>query len=174
MSKILIVLYLAAIVSANLLVAQFGPSISILNAFLFIGLDITTRDYLHEAWQGKSLWLKMLALIGSGSLLSYLLNYNAGPIALASFVAFAGAGLADTLVYWLLGERSRLVKVNGSNLVSSAVDSLIFPLLAFGWPLLWWIVLGQFAAKVLGGFIWSIILQKDIQWKNLVENKLNR
>lgn len=156
----MIILYLLAIIIANLSVAQFGPSVTILNAFLFIGLDLTTRDYLHDRWQGKGLWLKMLALIGAGSLLSYALNANAGPIALASFVAFAGAGVADTLMYWALGEKARLVKINGSNVVSAAVDSLIFPILAFGFPILWWIVLGQFAAKVAGGFIWSLVLSR--------------
>jgi hypothetical protein len=51
----LIIGYLAAIMAANLLVVQFGPSIAIVSAFLFIGLDLTTRDYLHEAWRGR--WL---------------------------------------------------------------------------------------------------------------------
>lgn len=156
----LIALYLIAIVIANLSVTQFGPSVTILNAFLFIGLDLTTRDYLHDRWQGRGLWLKMLALIAAGSLLSYALNVNAGPIALASFVAFAGAGAADTLMYWLLGDRAKLVKINGSNVVSAAVDSLIFPILAFGFPILWWVVFGQFAAKVAGGFIWSLVLSR--------------
>ena len=40
-------LYLVAIIAANLLVAKFGPAISIVNAFLFIGLDLTARDKLH-------------------------------------------------------------------------------------------------------------------------------
>lgn len=154
----LIVMYLVAIIAANLLVAHFGPSVAIVNAFLFIGLDLSTRDRLHEAWTGRSLWLKMLALIGTGSILSYALNVNAGPIALASFIAFAAAGLADTLIYWALGDRAKLVKVNGSNIISAAVDSLIFPALAFGFPLLWWIVLGQFVAKVAGGWVWSLVL----------------
>lgn len=154
----LIALYLIAIVIANLTVAYFGPPAAIANAFLLISLDLTTRDSLHDRWQGKGLWLKMLALIGAGSLLSFALNANAGPIALASFVSFAGAGLADTLMYWVLGDKAKLVKVNGSNVVSAAVDSLIFPALAFGLPLLWWIVLGQFAAKVTGGFVWSVVL----------------
>lgn len=153
-------LYLIAIIIANLTVAYYGPSVAIINAFLFIGLDLTTRDHLHEAWRGRYLWLKMLALIGAGSLLSYALNINAGPIALASFVAFAAAGGADTLMYWALGDRAKLVKVNGSNIVSAAVDSLIFPILAFGFPILWWVVLGQFAAKVGGGFIWSLVLSR--------------
>lgn len=156
---ILITIYLGAIVAANLLVVQFGPSISILNAFLFIGLDLTTRDALHERWT-SNLWLKMFALIAAGSLLSWFLNRNAGPIALASFVAFAGAGIADTLVYQVLGDKSRLVKMNGSNIVSAGVDSLIFPTLAFGFPLLWGIVAGQFAAKILGGGIWAYVITR--------------
>lgn len=156
---ILIIGYLAAIIVANLLVAQFGPTVAVVNAFLFIGLDLTTRDFLHEAWQGKRLLAKMLVLIATGSILSYALNRNAGPIALASFVAFAGAGLADTLVYWQLGDKGRLLKINGSNIVSAGVDSIIFPALAFGFPLLWGIMLGQFVAKAAGGFIWSIIIR---------------
>jgi uncharacterized PurR-regulated membrane protein YhhQ (DUF165 family) len=48
--------------------------------------------------------------------------------------------------------------VNGSNVVGAAADSLIFPALAFGWPLLWSVVLGLFVAKVAGGFLWSLIL----------------
>lgn len=155
---IYIALYLIAIIGANLSTAYFGPSASVLNAFLFIGLDLTGRDKLHEAWQGRHLWLKMLALITAGSLLSYLLNRNAGPIAIASFAAFIGAGLADTAVYTLLGHHSRFLKINGSNTVAAAVDSLLFPILAFGFPPMWGIILGQFLAKTLGGFLWSLIL----------------
>lgn len=155
---IYILSYLTAIVAANLLVAQFGPSVAVVNAFLFIGLDLTARDALHDAWHGRNLVPKMALLIGAGSVLSYVLNRNAGPIALASFVAFAGAGIADSLVYTLLGDRARLVKMNGSNLVSAAVDSVLFPALAFGFPLLWVVMLGQFAAKVLGGGLWSLVL----------------
>lgn len=157
---ILIVLYLSAIVAANLLVAHFGASIVILNAFLFIGLDLTSRDSLHEKWEHKHLWLKMLALIATGSILSAALNWQATPIAIASFVAFACAGISDTIVYSLLGDKSRMVKMNGSNLISAAVDSVVFPALAFGFPLLWSIMLGQFVAKTVGGFVWSLILSR--------------
>ena len=156
----LIALYLIAIVAANLIVVQFGPQVSILTSFLFIGLDLTSRDGLHEKWHGKHLWWKMLLLIGTGSVLSYILNRNAGPIALASFIAFAGAGLADTVIYSILGNKTRFVKINGSNVVSSTVDSFLFPLIAFGLPMLWPIVFGQLIAKVAGGFVWSFILVK--------------
>jgi hypothetical protein len=157
---ILITLYLSAIVLANLSVAQFGAEVSILNAFLFIGLDLTTRDKLHERWHGENLWRNMFILITTGSILSALFNINAVPIALASFIAFAGAGIVDTIIYQLLGDHTQLIKINGSNVVSAAVDSFLFPAIAFGLPLLVPIMLGQWLAKVGGGFIWSLIIQK--------------
>jgi queuosine precursor transporter len=157
-------LYLGAIVAANLIITFLGPSASIITAFVFIGLDLTVRDYLHEAWQGKGLVWKMGLLIAFGSTISWILNKDAGPIALASFVAFAAAGVADAVVYQLLKDKTRFLKVNGSNVVSSGVDSLIFPTLAFG-GLMPVIVLGQFAAKVFGGAIWFWII-------NLFKNKL--
>lgn len=164
-----IIMYLVAIIIANLDIVWFqnwaGTStqarlvITSANAFLFIGLDLTARDALHDAWHGRGLLPKMAALIAAGSALSWLLNRDAGRIAVASFAAFALAASADTLVYALLGERARLLKVNGSNVVSAAVDSVVFPTLAFS-ALLPWVTLGQFAAKVGGGFVWSLLLMR--------------
>jgi hypothetical protein len=153
-----VILYLVAIVLANLSVAQFGPSVAIINAFLFIGLDLTARDQLHEAWRGNRLLPKMAALIAAGSILSWVLNRDAGPIALASFTAFAAAAAVDALVYHQLGRYPRWLRINGSNVPSAAVDSLVFPTLAFG-SFLWQIVLGQFLAKTLGGFAWSLLFR---------------
>ena len=152
-----VIMYLGAIVAANLTVYYFGPAWSIVNAFLFIGLDLTARDRLHDVWRGKRLWPRMFALIAIGSLLSWFLNRNAGQIALASFVAFASAGVIDAIVYHFLGGYPRWLRINGSNVPSAAVDSIVFPTIAFGGflPL---ITLGQFAAKVAGGAVWSIIL----------------
>lgn len=153
-----IIMYLIAIVLANLTVAAFGPNMVIVNAFLFIGLDLTARDRLHDAWRGNHLVPKMAALIAAGSFLSWLLNRNAGQIALASFVAFAAAATVDAIVYHLLGKYPRWLRINGSNIPSALVDSLVFPTLAFG-AFLPMIVLGQFIAKVLGGFIWSLVFR---------------
>lgn len=168
-----VVAYLGAIVAANLLVAAFGPSVVVVNAFLFIGLDLTCRDKLHDAWAGRDLWVKMGALIGAGGLISYWLNAAAGQIALASCVAFALASLADAIVYalmsgyekvkvdpgiWVSRHRfSWLERANASNLAGAAIDSLVFPTLAFG-SILPAIVLGQFVSKVAGGFVWSLVL----------------
>ncbi len=159
LSFVLIAAYLSAIVLANLLVAWLGPSITIVNAFLFIGLDLTCRDSLHDAWGGNGLWWKMLLLLAAGSAISYLLNQQAGQIAVASMVAFGAAGAADGVVYHLLRKRSWWQRANGSNLVGAAVDSLVFPTIAFG-VLLWPIVIGQFAAKVAGGLLWSAFLNR--------------
>ncbi|MBP7997820.1 MAG: VUT family protein [Chloroflexi bacterium] len=153
-----VILYLVAIMLANLSVAAFGPTVVIINAFLFIGLDLTARDHLHDAWRGNKLLPKMIALIASGSILTWVLNRDAGQIALASFVAFAAAASIDTVVYHLLGKYPRWLRINGSNVPSSLVDSLVFPTLAFG-AFLWPIVLGQFIAKVFGGFVWSLIFR---------------
>jgi hypothetical protein len=52
-----------------------------------------------------------------------------------------------------------LIRANGSNVAGSAVDSIVFPTLAFG-AFMPEIVLGQFVAKFVGGFLWSLVLQR--------------
>ena len=153
----LVVGYLLAIVAANLLVSHFGPGVTVINAFVFVGLDLSTRDGLHEQWQGRFLWARMLGLIAAGGLLALLLG-GSGRVALASSLAFIAASLADTVAYLALGRYGRLARMNGSNLVAAIIDSLCFPLLAFGWPVSGPLVLGQLLAKVGGGAIWALLL----------------
>lgn len=155
--------YLAAIVLANLSVATFGPSVTIINAFWLIGLDLTLRDRLHERWQDDGLRWKMAGLIAIGGAISWLLNRDAGQIALASTVAFTVSAALDATVFQLLTGRPRMVRVNGSNVAGAIADSILFPTLAFG-SLLPAIVIGQLAAKVAGGFLWSLILAVP-QWR---------
>lgn len=149
------VIYILSLVAANLTVVYFGPWFSIINSFLLIGLDLTLRDKIHELWEGK--WLPMGCLIATASIISYLLNPASGIIALASFVAFAVSMLVDTIVYQYLIKKSWVVKSNGSNIASSAIDSILFPTIAFG-GLMPEIVLMQFLAKVFGGAIWVYII----------------
>lgn len=161
----LVALYLVAIVAANLLVAAFGPGVSIVNAFLLIGLDLSTRDALHERWQHRHLLPKMAALVAAGSLISWFLNRDAGRIALASAVAFGGAAIVDGVVYWVARRSSRITRMNASNSVSAAVDSVLFPTIAFG-GFLPWVTLGQYVAKVGGGAIWAWLLGRYMNWNN--------
>jgi hypothetical protein len=156
---ILVSLYLAAIVAANLSLAYFGPVSAPINAFLFIGLDLTTRDALHDRWQGRRLPAYMTALVVAGSLLSWMLNRDAGRIALASALSFGIAFTADALVYQRARRRPWLQRVNASNLTAAALDSLVFPLIAFG-GLNWRLTGALFVAKVAGGFLWSLLLAR--------------
>jgi len=154
-------IYVAAIVAANLSIAAFGPWIAPLNAFLFIGLDLSLRDRLHDRWLANLLWPRMLGLILLAGGVSYLLNPAAGRVALASVTAFVVASIADALVYHGLRDRPYVVRSNGSNVVGAAVDSLLFPTLAFG-GLMPGIVLLQFAAKVFGGALWTAALGRKV------------
>jgi len=159
---IFIGLYLAAAIAANFSVMFFGPISTPFNAFLLVALDLVTRDALHERWR-EHLWRNMFLLIASGSVITYLINADAVRIAIASTVAFLATGIADTLMYHALRRFPRLKRVVGSNAVSALVDSIVFPVIAFGGPI-WWVTLGQWAAKVLGGYVWAVILTRTI-WK---------
>ena len=152
--SIAIVIYASAMTLANLSVAAFGPAISPINAFVLIGLDLALRDWLHvrlKAWQ-------MLALICAAGALTFLLNPAAGKIAIASSVAFTAAAMVDWATFAKL-RGSWLMRANGSNVAGAAVDSLIFPTLAFG-ALTPHIVAMQFLAKVAGGALWAFVLRK--------------
>lgn len=161
----LIAIYLGAIVIANLTVAWFGAGVVVINAFLLVSLDLTTRDRLHQLWEGRHLLRNMALLILTGSALSAALDYQALPVAVASCVAFGAAATIDTVAYSFLGARPWLVRANGSNLVSALVDSAVFLsiLAAFGglpWALVPLLVAGQWGAKTVGGAMWSILLAR--------------
>lgn len=152
MTHIAAFFYVAAMLLANLLVSKYGPAISPVLAFFLIGFDLSMRDWLHvrlRTWQ-------MVGLIGVAGALTYGLNPAAGTIAGASAVAFTSGALVDWAAFTRL-RGSWLLRANGSNVAGAAVDSLIFPTLAFG-ALMPNIVLLQFVAKVAGGAIWATLM----------------
>jgi uncharacterized PurR-regulated membrane protein YhhQ (DUF165 family) len=152
-----LIAYAVAMVAANLLVATFGPAISPINAFLLIGLDLTLRDWLHvrlKTWQMGGL------ILGTGAL-TYLLNPAAGMIAVASAVSFLVAALMDWAIF-VKTTGSWIKRANVSNTAGAAVDSLLFPTIAFG-ALMPEIVALQFVAKVSGGAVWSYVLEKKLK-----------
>ena len=158
MLYIAIAIYAIAMTVANLLVAQFGPSITPINAFFLIGLDLALRDWLHvklKIWQ-------MGSLICATGLLTFMLNPAAGMIAVASAAAFTTAALVDWSVFAKLSG-SWLKRANVSNVAGAAVDSLVFPTVAFC-VLMPHIVAMQFVAKVAGGAVWAYFINK-ITWR---------
>ena len=160
MLTIAILIYAAAMTLANLSIAHWGPWVSPINAFILIGLDLALRDWLHTRLR---MW-QMGALIAATGALTFALNPAAGHIAVASAVAFTTAALVDWSVFIRL-PGSWLQRANGSNVAGAAVDSLIFPTLAFG-VLIPHIVALQFIAKVAGGAIWAWFLNRKIQSAN--------
>lgn len=150
---IAIIAYAAAMVLANLSVAVLGPWVSPINAFLLIGLDLALRDLLHVRLR---MWQMGALIIGTGAL-TYVLNPAAGMIAVASSVAFTAAAVVDWGVFARM-RGSWMARSNASNAAGAAVDSLVFPTLAFG-ALMPHIVALQFVAKVAGGAVWAWALQ---------------
>jgi uncharacterized PurR-regulated membrane protein YhhQ (DUF165 family) len=149
-----LIAYAVAMTVANLLVATFGPSISPINAFFLIGLDLTLRDWLHVRLKT---WQMGVLIVGTGAL-TYLLNPAAGMIAVASAMSFLTAALIDWAIF-VKTTGSWVKRANISNIGGAAIDSLLFPTIAFG-VLMPEIVALQFIAKVAGGAIWSFCILK--------------
>jgi len=152
----LIALYATAIIAANLLVIYFGPSITPVNAFFLIGLDLALRNYLAL----KMNRYQMAAMILGTGALSYAINPATEMIAIASGIAFTTAAFADWVTFNTV--TGNWIKRNfAGNSVGALIDSIVFPTIAFG-ALMPTIVAAQFAAKVLGGTFWGFIIKKKL------------
>lgn len=149
-----LIVFSVSLVIANLTVAMFGPVVAPINAFVLIGLDLSLRDWLHV----RLTKAQMAVLILGTSVVSYLLNPASGMIAAASFVAFALSASVDWWVFGQLNSRTWQIRSNVSNVAGAAVDSVVFPTLAFG-SFMPEIVALQFVSKVFGGFMWSFLLR---------------
>jgi uncharacterized PurR-regulated membrane protein YhhQ (DUF165 family) len=167
MTVLLVLGYLAAIVVANLTTAHWGPEWSILNALLLVGLVLTTRDRLHDAWKNHRV-RNMALLIGAGSAISYVAAVWLAPgvipsdvvakIALASCVAFAVSEAFDWGTYHVLRRKPWLERVTSSNVVGATLDSVIFVSIAFGFDI--YIIVAQIGAKVAGGYLWALTMRR--------------
>lgn len=149
-----VVVYITGLVLANILVGHFGPSVTPVLGFLFVGLDLSLRDWLHvriRPWQ-------MGLLILAAGLITFALDRSATRIAAASSISFAVAAMADWFVFTRV-RGSWIRKSLSSNVVGDLVDSCLFPCLAFGafMPL---IIAGQFVAKFAGSTVWSLIINR--------------
>jgi uncharacterized PurR-regulated membrane protein YhhQ (DUF165 family) len=152
-----VISYAIAMTLANLSVATFGPVVSPINSFFLIGFDLAMRDWLHVRLKQTH----MLALIIGTGVLTYALNPAAGMIAIASASAFTLAALVDFAVFSKVSG-SWLKRSNTSNVAAAAVDSIVFPTIAFG-ALMPHIVLMQFVAKVAGGAIWAWAISRMVK-----------
>jgi len=147
-----IAVYALAMTVANLSVATFGPAVTPINAFFLIGLDLVLRDWLHLRLKP----IQMFGLIAASGALTFILNPAAGMIAIASASAFTAAALVDWAVFSKV-TGSWIKRSNASNVAGAAVDSLVFPTIAFG-ALMPQVVIMQFVAKVAGGAMWALAI----------------
>lgn len=147
-----IVLYVGFIVLANILAANYIIP-------LFFGLVVpagvfavapifTIRDKIHQKYGYKKTFL----LVILAAVLSYVLSVVTGSpilgkVTLASLLAFFVSESADTLIFQVMIQQSWMKKVIVSNLISCALDSVIFIWIAFGFS--WSFILGQYIVKVL-------------------------
>jgi uncharacterized PurR-regulated membrane protein YhhQ (DUF165 family) len=153
----LIVLYLAAIVAANQTIAAYGPSAVLYVGAGLIAFNLVARDILHDAFHEHRL-AKMALLIATGAALSYTLNADAAKVALASAAAFAASEAVDAITYQAMRRRPWLARCNASNVLSAAVDTLVFFSLAFGGvPVA--LAFAQVCAKVAGGVVYSLLVE---------------
>lgn len=152
----IIALFLGSAVAANLVVNLWGQPALIFTAWVLIPFDLVTRDILHDRWHGAALVRRMGLLILAGSLLTCVASWEAKQVALASFAAFAAAGTVNALVFHRLLRRTRYFRMNASNLAAASVDSIVFPLVAFGVSgTSLSLCVAQAASKFIGGLLWS-------------------
>ena len=164
MTALIAALFVAVMVAANLLIAALGPWATPFVAFVFVGLSMVSRDYLHDGWRHRGGFVvRMGGIIVLAGVLAWAINPAAGRVAVASAAALVVSAAAETLVFDRLYDRPWLVRSNGSNLPGALVDSVVFIGVAFG---LSWAVVGvmaaQTAAKLAGGVVWSLVARSTI------------
>jgi hypothetical protein len=147
-------------VAANLFLKHFGPYGLWFSSFFLIPFDFICRCIFHENKQFKLL----VALVLLAALLTVLINANALKIAFASVLGFTAAQLTAGTFYQLVINRSKFVKINGSDLVAIAFDSLVFQFVAFSF-FNYKVALGQIAVKLAGGLLWYFVIFKIFKYE---------
>lgn len=136
--------FLALAVTANWLTATYGLipvgiGLTATAGTWCAGLVLLARDWVQDT---ASRWA-VLACIAVGAALSWVMTDVT--LAAASAAAFAVSELADLTVYTPLRKRGWAKAAVASNLVGSAVDTVVFLALA-GFPI-WQAMPGQMFAK---------------------------
>lgn len=152
-------LFLACVPLANYAISHWGAApvfpggphtVTLLgftapSGVLFVGLSFSARDGANPL--GRR-WV--FAAIALGAVLSYFVTSGAERLAVGSAIAFGSSEGFDWLVYTPLADRGKLTAaIVASNTVGSAVDSLLFLWIAFGWAAVGTFWTDQFVLKFL-------------------------
>lgn len=178
----LLILYLAAIIIANIITAalaplQIGPFLIPYGSWL-IGVTLVLRDIIQRKYGRKAAYLAITTALVLSAVSSKLLG-DTLTITLASAISFLISESADTEIYTRL-KGSFLRKVFASGIVSSFLDSLVFILIGLSplisgiliWDFVPNAVLGQFAVKSLMQVLGiSILFMIKNHWEVTVNEK---
>lgn len=151
--------YVAAIVAANVLTAQYGVvpvgfGLMATAGTYAAGFALLARDFVQR--EAGAWWA--LGGVVLGIVLSWFLATPA--LAVASALAFAVAELADMGVFMLTRKRRGFIASAAvSNVVSAPLDSLVF-LWAAGFAITW----ESFAGQMVGKLLWATALPLFVYW----------
>ena len=162
-NTLFIILYLVALVAANLIVKHFGPYGLWFSSAFLIPFDFICRCIFHETWKGYKLVLNLTLLTIVSGIITFVFNHDALNIAVASFAGIVSVQIFAGIFYQIFKKKSFLVKVNLSDLVAIVVDSIVFQMVAFQ-TINFQVTGGQILIKMLGGLFWFFIIFKLLKF----------
>lgn len=158
MRKILMIAaYVSLFTLANVLVSYFGVWVTPFNALFIIAADMVIRDRIQYE---SGLMVSMFACAMAGTA-TVLIDPGSEMIAIASFSSVILAGAGSALVFHFK-RGGFYAKSLPANVCASAIDSLAFPLIAFGSVMID-VSLAQFAAKTIGATALLLIMKRFIK-----------
>jgi uncharacterized PurR-regulated membrane protein YhhQ (DUF165 family) len=168
MNLLLVLLYLTAIVSANVVTAAFAPiSIGMLlvpAGSLLIGVTFILRDLVQRAVGRRNTYIA----IGIAMVLSAITSNLLGDtlwIVFASAITFLASETTDTEIYSRL-KMPLSYRVLYSGVVGGVVDSVLFILIGLSpigsgilpWEAVGYAILGQILVKTIIQFIGALLV----------------
>lgn len=161
--KIIFVLFIIAFTIANLLVKHFGAPGLWISSALLIPFDFVLRCVIHERFSRRTLFVVLLLLTVCAASITWIINYYAKWIAIASVCGLCAAQTFAGAFYQLIKySKNWFFKVNVSDLIAIVFDSIVFQLIAFSTFNIG-ITAGQIAIKFGGGLFWYYIIFKKLK-----------
>lgn len=158
-----IILYLVAIIAANVITARFAPvklGVFIIPwGTLLIGCTFILRDLVQNKLGRTRTYIVIVSALVLSAVSSYLLGDTLW-IVFASAISFLVSESMDTEIYTRL-HTSMSAKILFSGIVSGLFDSSIFVIVGLSpiganfvpWDLVWMAILGQMMVKTAIQFI---------------------
>ena len=106
-----------------------------------------------------------LLAVAAAAVLAFAVDQSALMIAIASVSALTSSAIAETIVFQALFKTRWMIRSNASSVVGALADSIMFPLVAFGYGGVegfWLLVATQAATKMGGAFIWTTLFRFTI------------